>query len=252
MADPGMRVLVFGSSVPLAIRPRREDRTDGTYVDLLRRALKSHSPDADVVNLASRSRLVTHESDIDFTASVQRFDPDLVILHYGINEAAPRAIPYRPWMWLHAPQNCGKPKALVASGLSRLYPTLIRLFKMRGWVEPQEFGNHLSRLIGHCRKESTAAIVLVNLGPPSPRYERMLPGVHQAITQYNHAITEVAQTENVGLVDAYSLVKREGLDKTQPDGAHLSPFGHRCLFDELLRVLEEKNVLHVPLMTPPA
>lgn len=238
-----MRVAVFGSSVALFVRPPRGERAHGTYIDLLRRELERREPGSEVANLAYRSRMVTHETDIGFTASLARIDPDVAILHYGVNEAAPRALPYSMWMWLYGPQRCSRIKRYAACRLLPLLAFVTRAFHMSGWVDPVTFGKHLSSLIRHCRKESAAVVFVVNIGPPNERFIRMLPGIDAACVRYNSVIAECASAEGAFLLDAYSLIDRAGLDKAQPDGAHLSADGHQLLFEELLRQLVDRGLL---------
>ena len=129
----GVRVSVFGSSVALTIRPPRANRTEGTYSDRVDALALKAGFYLIVKNHAQRSRLITHENEMDFVGKLQKDNPDYVILHYGINEAAPRVWPYRLWMIAHAPK----------WGRSNLYYRLhrylvsfescvIRVFKKRG------------------------------------------------------------------------------------------------------------------------
>lgn len=98
-------------------------------------------------------------------------------------------------------------------------------------------------MIRHCRKECTARIYLVNIGPSNEHYKVMLPGIEQAILTYNHVIAKTAAAEGASRLDVFALVSREGLEKAQPDGAHLSVHGHQCLFAELVRRLVEEGLM---------
>ena len=69
-----MRVVVFGSSSALAIRPPRTNRDEGTYSDYLRQVLEQHLPGSEVTNMASRSNMVTLETDMEFTGMLQRLN----------------------------------------------------------------------------------------------------------------------------------------------------------------------------------
>ncbi len=234
-----MRIIVFGSSVCLTIRPPRTTRAEGTYTDLLRRACQAQDPTAEVLNLARRSNIITLESELEFTNSLTRFNPDVVILHYGIVEASPRALPYRSWMWWHRPQVCSKFKGYIAGRLNLLWPHLIRLFGLKGWVNSAQFAYHLKRLCAHARKECQARIFLINIGPPNELFCQRLPGIERIIPEYNRTIARVAAEEGAEVIDVWSLIQQYSIEKMQPDGAHLTSFGHECLFQQLWLALQQ-------------
>ena len=238
-----MRIAVFGSSVALETRPARRVYAEGNYADLLRVAAEALDPTSEVVNLARRSNLIVHETEMKFTGDLQRLNPQVVILHFGINEAAPRAIPYGPWMWLHGPQDSGRLKAVTSGILLRFWAILIRLLGLRGWVKPAEFGRYTRQLIAHLRKECQAEVFVVNMGPPNAKYRRLPPRIESIMPEYNAVLAKVARDTGAVLVDVWSMVQAEGVEKAQPDGCHLSAYGHRRVFETIWNELGARGLI---------
>jgi lysophospholipase L1-like esterase len=69
--------------------------------------------------------------------------------------------------------------------------------------------------------------------------ERLLPGMGDAVVAYNDILTGLCQKHDAVLVDAYGLVRREGIE-IQPDGCHFTAQGHRLLHDLLWERLAER------------
>jgi lysophospholipase L1-like esterase len=224
-----VRVVVAGNSVALHVAPRREGRDSGTYADLLRRRLEPLG--GAVVNVARRSNLVD-EDDLEFMANCQRNDPDAVILQYGINEAAPRILSRPLWMWLKGPQAYGTAKSLLRRVEGRLEPHLVRWTRAGGWIGPKRFEERLRYKVRIVRKESAAVPMVVNLGPPTPDLERLLPGMTAAVERYNAIMERVCRDEDAVLIDIHALVRERG-PEIQPDGIHLTAEGHRCVAELL-------------------
>jgi lysophospholipase L1-like esterase len=224
-----VRVLVAGNSVALHVAPHRERREDGSYVDLLRRELEAIG--GRVSSVAQQSNMID-EDDLQFMTHVQRADPDVVILHYGVNEAAPRILPKRLWMWLKGPQAYSRFKSGLRRVEAKLEPTLIRWTRAGGWIGPAEFGRRLAYKLDLVRKEAAARTLVVNIGPPSERMETLLPGMGRAVDRYNAVIEQVCRDRGAGVVDAWGLVKEAGID-IQPDGCHFTAEGHRQLFGKV-------------------
>ncbi len=231
-----VRVVVAGNSVALHVAPRRDERDSGTYADHLRRRLEPLG--GAVVNVACRSNLVD-EDDLEFMANCQRNDPDVVILQYGINEAAPRILPRPLWMWLKGPQSFGIAKSVLRKVEGGLEPRLIHWGRAGGWIGPKRFEELLRYKIRIVLKESAAVPMVLNIGPTTPDLERVLPGVTASVHHYNEIMGRLCRDEGAVLVDLHALVREQGLS-IQPDGVHLTAEGHRCVCDLLWERLRER------------
>jgi len=230
-----LRILVFGHSGSLALRPPRQSRQEGTYVDLLRRHVtESCGADAAVVNLALRSNMV-NQDDLRFTCDIQRHDPDVVVLHYGVNECAPRVLPRPIWMWLHGFADQGWLRRRLGSWLMPMEVLLMRLVSCGGWLSAAKFERCLRFKIASVRKEAACRVLVVNIGPPNERYRRMLPGIERQVLRFNEVIARVAAESGALLMDVQGMVTAGGLEQLQPDGCHLSAEGHRQLFEMIKR-----------------
>ncbi len=232
-----MRVAAFGASVGLSIRPPRTKRQDGNYLDILRDTLQADDPRSAVFNLTQGSNIITLEYTRKFADDISRYNPDWVILNYGINEAAPRAIPYGLWMQLHSPGDRGWIKRKLGQLLHRNSPAIIRFFKKKGWVSAEKFGVELQRLIDLSKKESLAEIIVLNIGPVNEHYKEMLPGIEKLVEVYNLKINEVVEKCGVYLLDIHRLVSDHGMENVQPDSCHFSVLGHKLVYEKILEII---------------
>ncbi len=233
-----MRVLVLGSSVALSIRPTRSDRTEGNYSDLLREELQKQDPSNEVINLAQGSTVITDMKDWQYIDILKRHNPDVVILNYGINEAAPRLISLDFWRWLFRSKNRGWFRNMFAKYIYKWAPFLIRTLKLKGWVSADKFVQQLKALLVQADKESKSKVIVLNVGPANDHFMKMLPGVETYIPQYNDAIGRaLTGQDHAVLLDIFEQVELHGIEKIQPDGCHFSALGHKIICEKILKII---------------
>ncbi len=231
-----LRVLVCGNSIALHVAPHRLNRKEGTYVDLLRRQLEPVG--GRVISIARQSNMID-EDMLEFMANVQRYDADAVVMHFGVNEAAPRILPRGLWMWLKGPQAYGRLKSGVRRVESIVEPGLIRLASAGGWIGPRQFGAIYDRKLEVIGREGAGTAFVVNIGPPSDTMERLLPGMGRSVDACNDVLADLCRKHDAVLVDVHDLVRRTGMD-IQPDGCHFTGEGHRLVHQLLFDKLSER------------
>lgn len=102
-------------------------------------------------------------------------------------------------------------------------------------VSLEIFKEKLKELIAYFQGNSPAQIFL--LTTVAAWEER----IRESLILYNQAIKEVGQETGVAVVDIYHSLTEAGKEKTVlADGLHPSAFGHKIIFQEIYRALEDK------------
>lgn len=240
-ASPPLRVLILGNSVSLILRPPREQRGRHTYAELLEQQLWMKRCPALVINETSRAGVVS-EAIENFHQQVTRHSPDVVVIHYGINEAVPRFWPRRLFLLLNTPRPRMAPlPAFLLLQFNRLInglitPLAIKTLRLGSWYSPKRFSREMTMLLEMIAKETQALTYVVNIVPTTPRIESRLPGVGRKIQEYNQLLADVARQKQVPLIDLYSHVAPD-VPGNVADGIHLTARGHQILADLLLECI---------------
>lgn len=240
MKGRNLNIAIFGSSVALTIRPFRSSRKEGNYSDVIKSELENAGNKVSLKNFASRSRLIVHEDIMEYVGNLQKANPDFTVLHYGINEAAPRVWPYWIWLLLH------KPKWDRSRIHKKFYPFFLRIetlviksLKMKGWVSKRKFHKMLKLMVETTIRETLSKVVLISIGNPNENYIRILPGVEQQIAEFNMIINNVAKETSSFLVDINKLGEEADMNLC-PDGAHLSFPGHLLVGKEICMYIQRQ------------
>jgi lysophospholipase L1-like esterase len=234
---PKHRILVLGNSEVLHIRPPRSNWQELTYTEII----KNDIPGAEVMNKAFGSSEVKNVL-IEFDKYVHSYFPDIIILHFGVNEAAPRMLPRPLWFFIFADKNEPVYGPLTMSFfilLRKIFGKLTTFYSLisggRGWVNVKDFKYVYSQLLNKIDKELKSKIIIINIGPVTEKKEKDLPGFNRKVAEFNAAINELAKERSVDLVDIYNLCNRLGVDRIRPDGVHFSPEGHKLVANEIMK-----------------
>jgi lysophospholipase L1-like esterase len=239
---PPLRLLILGSSVTLILRPPRKQRGRYTYAELLEQQLWKKGYPTLVINEATRAGVVSEAID-GFHQKVTRHSPDVVVIHYGINEAVPRLLPRRTFLWLNTPRPRLAPlPTILLLQLNRLInglvtPLAIKTLRLSAWYPPKRFTREMTLLLEMLAKETQSLTYIVNIAPTTPRIESYLPGAGEKIQDYNQLLADLARQRQVPLIDLYSYVVSD-VPSNVADGIHLTAHGHRIVADLLLAYVE--------------
>lgn len=224
---------VVGSSVSLLVRPPRDGHAAGPYATLLRETLGIGWR---VENL-SRTSFDIQDAVETFRTRIVPLDPDVIILHLGINEASTRFLSRRLWRFA----NGGPDDRERAPGLARRSVLLAdRIFRRpwtrafrSGWFSPERFDVLLGQLLLQIEKETHAHVIVVGIGKPTERVERTLAGTSARAAAVDEILAAAAgRSDRITFIPTAWVA--EDLDALQPDGIHLSAQGHARLADQLL------------------
>lgn len=242
-----VRVVVLGNSTAMYVRPRRKDRSDRNYGELLEAQLRQRGIDAFVVNQARWWDMV-HRVLPRWEATVNAHVPDVVVLNYGLGECEPNVFPSWMMRWVYTWRPSLNPvarrfRAVVVRPLQRVMaatmPHLSRRVGLHTWrLPPKRFRSELRRLIEITRRETGALVLVLTPNPPGPFLQNLMPGVDERSVIYADLIrtlvADMADPE-VQLIEAGGIVEKLGWRKTMLDGLHYSARGHR----EVAALLEE-------------
>jgi len=234
-----VRIVVLGNSTAMYVRPRRRDRGDRTYGELLEAQLRHRGIDAFVVNQGRWWDRV-HDVLPRWEEAVYAHTPDVVILNYGLGECEPNVFPVPMMRWVYTWRPSLNPVAIrlrsllvrpVQRAMTAAMPWISRRLGMRTWrLRPERFRNELRRLIEITRRETGALVLVLTLNPPGPFLQNLMPGVDERSRLYSdliRALVDEIDDPEVQVIEAGAIVDDLGWRKTMVDGLHYTARGHR-------------------------
>lgn len=251
-----LSVVAFGNSVATLQLPGRQDRSEGTYVEVLADVLAGEGVPA-VPHLESRWFDFLVKAVADYERRVRVHAPDVVVVQFGLNEYQPWLLPIPVVRHLMVQNQAATRTArvyrrLVAQRLWKLVRTYRRAaaprLGMLTWqTTPRRFERTLERFLRNVRMEAKPLVLVLDIEPPDARLEHFLPGVGKRHAVYQELLERVVRTvadPEVRLVRVSAITGGIG-PNALPDGMHYSPATHevvgRALADEVLRWLTERG-----------
>ncbi|MCB0114874.1 MAG: GDSL-type esterase/lipase family protein [Caldilineaceae bacterium] len=208
-ATVGSCVVAFGDSTTAP----RENLV--TYADLLRAELPGFGVNVDVINAGVRGN-TSADGRQRFAADVLAHDPGLVIIQFGINDAAVD-------VWKDPPATSSR-------------------------VAMVQFIDNLTLFIEQLRRRSAAPLLmtpnplhwtpelLALYGKPPYRPDDA-DGFNLILRDYAEAVRVLATRTTTPLIDIFALFDSLPLPELLLDGIHPNARGHRLVADQLLAVL---------------
>jgi lysophospholipase L1-like esterase len=232
-----LSLVVFGNSVSFMQMPPRSDRRDGAYVEVLADRLADEGVPT-VTRLEGQWFDFLHRAMRHYETRVRPAVPDVLIVHFGLNEYQPWLMPV--WMIRHLLiQNQAVTRTARGYRQYVTRPLWKRVRSYRRWAArfvgtrtwqttPKRFAGHLQRLIRTARNEGKPLILVLDIDEPSGTLAHFLPGLVERHAIYKQTIERVVSNANdpdVRLVRV-SEVTRGGGPDVLPDGMHYSPATH--------------------------
>ena len=251
-----LSVVAFGNSVGSLMLPPRDDRSEGTYVEVL----------ADLLNGAGVPTLAhqecrwfdfLHRAMRQYVQRVRVHTPDVVLVQFGLNEYQPWLLPV--WLVRHLlirneavsrvarryRRHVGEPLWKLVRGYRRRVAPLVG---MRTWqTTPRRFEGQLQRLLRQLRVEGRPLVLVFDIDVPGPLLQRFLPGVEKRHAVFQALIAKVvgeADDPDVRLFRVSEITSGLGPDATA-DSMHYTASTHRAIGEalavEVTRWLEERG-----------
>lgn len=232
-----MKIVILADSLAL---PRPEDIGDtpheATYPYLLDQALRREAPDHQVIERGMRRRTI-NDVLADWREMVEFRRPDILVVHVGIVDCAPRVFLRRESDFIANLRFVSLREFIT--NFAHNHRRRIVTLRRRVYVTAQVFEAQVREVCERARTLGIKSLVFINIIKPPDSLEQRSPGFQLNVDTYNRILQTVAQEQGVHLVDLNRLVANDdGTKAVLDDGIHLTREGHKILAREL-----EKHVL---------
>lgn len=242
--DRPLSVVVMGNSLTVLSVPARSGPDDGVYAEVMRDRLVGQGIPARV-QLEGRWFDFATEALTRYESSVRSYLPDVVVLHFGLNESQPWLLPVpvvRHFVTRH--------RVTTRSGQwyrDRVAPPIWRGVRgYRRWASahigtrtwqttPHRFESAMRQLVRLTRAESRALVLVLDVEQPGGLLEHFLPGMaprHAVIQERLRQVVEGFDDPDVRLIRVSDLIAQAG-PEAMVDQMHYSPLGHRLVGERL-------------------
>lgn len=251
-----LSLVAFANSVGTLQMPAREDRSQGTYVEVLADLLAAEGVPA-IPHQESRWFDFLHQAMKEYEGRLRVHAPDVVIIQFGLNE-------YQPWLlpiWAvrhllqHQQASTRTAKAYRRWVSPKLWKwvrnyrrTVAPLVGLRTWqTTPRRFEGHLRRLIRNLRVEGRPLVLVLDIDAPSDKLEHFMPGMRRRHAVFQEIIERLVRErgeDEVRLVRVSEITAPLG-QEAMLDGMHYTPQVHgivgQLLADEVVSWLKERG-----------
>lgn len=211
---------------------------EATYPYLLEQALRRRfqSEAPLVIERGMRRRTIEYVLD-EWYELVDLRRPDVVVIHVGIVDCAPRVFLRRERQFV---ENL-RPAFLRDTILSNVHRYRRAIVKTRKkvYVPPDRFNTLVGQVLARAKQSKLRSLVIVNIITPPAEMDERSPGFIRNVGIYNEILQAHANDTGVHLIDIDRMIKEAGgVDRLTVDGIHLNETGHTMLANEI-----EKHVL---------
>lgn len=245
-----LRVSVVGNSMALATAPWGGGGHQTSYPRQLERVLAERGVAARVENFG---RQVTTVADAvrRWEETVFAFGPDVVVVHYGILECVPKAVPRRleeyvnGWNY-HGGRLARRGRAVVlwAWPAARRWQRFLdrRLGLRTNRMRPEQFAWELRHFVSLTKGVGDPLVLVLDVHEFGGRYTHWIPHMNARRDRINAAIRAVVAEydDSVRLVDSSALVADAGGPDVLPDGVHFPAALNRRLAEVLADEIEAR------------
>lgn len=228
-----MKVVILADSLAL---PREEvggERCfEVCYPYLLHESLRDQfGKDAPLI-IERGMRLRTVEAVLtDWHEQVELRNADVVVVHVGVVDCAPRVFLRRENAFL-----ANRPKWMRDPILKFVHEhrRWIIQHRPRVYVPLARFQRHVEEVTQLARTSKVQLLMYVNIVEPPDAIEQRSPGFQQNVRLYNDVLAKQTSESKVQYVDVDKLIKAEGgSDILTIDGVHLNERAHQLLASRL-------------------
>ena len=233
-----MKIAILADSLAL---PREDvggqELLEVTYPFLMDQSLRKRFGAAApiIFERGMRRRTIEYVLD-DWNEQVELKKPEMVIVHVGIADCAPRVFLRRE-------------AAFVAK--IKFAPLRDRIFKYahdhrraivqrrrKVYVPLWRFEKLVQQVVQRAQESNVRSLVFINIIRPPDSIEERSPGFQDNVIAYNRVLQEQTKHQHVSLIDLDGLVREEGgSEKLTVEGIHLNERGHALLARELERLI---------------
>jgi acyl-CoA thioesterase-1 len=228
-----MKIVVMADSLAMPRQGETNIAFEATYPYVLDRSLRQrlNTQSPMIIERGMRRRTIEYVLD-EWLELVELRTPDVVIVHVGIVDCAPRVFLRRERQFV---ENL-RPARLRNMVLGFVHQHRRAIVRMRGrvYVPPQRFSSLVAQVVHKAKQSKLRSLVLVNIITPPAEMEARSPGFIENVNTYNEILKSQAHGEGIHLVDLDRMIRDGGgPDKLTVDGIHINEAGHAMLAREL-------------------
>jgi lysophospholipase L1-like esterase len=234
-----VKIVILADSLVL---PRdKETLYEETYSYLLDQSLKKiyreRSPI--IIERGARARTIIGVLN-DWFELVQLRSPEIVIVHVGVADCAPRLLLQKA----HSIVDKIRPIQLrdkFLNFLSQNRRIIISLFPPKVYVPIDIFEKLVLRVISRAKADGVKRLIFVNIIRPTDSLELRSPGFRKNVELYNSCLSQsVFGNPNLSLVDLDKIIAENGgAESLTTDGMHINSQGHAMLAGRLQELIME-------------
>ena len=222
-----MRIVIIGDSLTFFVP--EESRFDTSWIQhnytfLLKNNFDS-TENIEIYNLGDTGRTTyTQSKDERLLYDIRQFKPNVLIVHLGIIDCAPRLFSHSQGLILLMLPTFIRNRIIKFFSKRRFFFT--KTFPKR-YIEINEFQKNLEKIL----KEVEHSII-INIVKPSPVLLNRSYDFKKNVVAYNKILSILAKKYDSKLIDLYSLVESDPSLRWK-DGYHLSKSGQSKITQEL-------------------
>lgn len=233
-----MKISILADSLAL---PREDvgehNRFEVTYPYLLDRSLRQRfgSQAPLVMERGRRRRTIEYVLD-DWNEEVELKSPEVVIVHVGVVDCAPRVFLRREHTFVSRIRFTPLREGILR--FAHNHRRSIILKRRRVYVPLWRFEKHVVEVVQRAKRDKVRLLVFINIISPPDSIEERSPGFQQNVILYNQVLSKQTEHAHVALIDLNDILCREGGSKSLTvDGIHLNEKGHGLIAQGLEKLV---------------
>jgi lysophospholipase L1-like esterase len=233
-----MKITILADSLGL---PRddvgKDDFFGVTYTYLLDQSLRQRfgAKAPFVIERGMRRRTIEYVLD-DWNEEVELKKPDILIVHVGIVDCAPRVFLRREHSFVAGMRFHWLRERILR--FAHDHRRRIIETRKRVYVPLPRFERLVEEVVQKAKRDQIRLLLFINIISPPDEVEARSPGFQRNVELYNQVLSKQTPHAHVQLLDLNKILQSEGgTAKLTVDGIHLNETGHRLLLRELERRL---------------
>jgi acyl-CoA thioesterase I len=233
-----MKIAILADSLAL---PREDvggqELLEVTYPFLLDQSLRKRFGAATpiIFERGMRRRTIEYVLD-DWNEQVELKKTDMVIVHVGIVDCAPRVFLRREAAFVAKIKFARLRDRILKYAHDHRRAIVQRRRKV--YVPLWRFEKLVQQVVQRAEESKVTSLVFINIIRPPDSVEARSPGFQNNVIAYNRVLEEQTKHQHVTLIDLNRLIHTEGgSEKLTVEGIHLNERGHVLLAAELEKLI---------------
>lgn len=228
-----MKIVILADSLALA----REEGGGGipfeaTYPYLLEQSLRKRLGHDSPLVIERGMRARTIEDVLaDWFEQVELKTADIVIVHVGIVDCAPRVFLRRERNFIETLRLKRLRKFIL--NFVHKHRRRIVLLRRLVYVPPARFKQLVEKMVEKAREGKIRSLLLINIISPPDQLEERSPGFQENVRIYNQILAEQVDERLIQLFDLNSLIQQQSGAHLTIDGIHVNEEAHKILAQQL-------------------